>query len=188
MKILLLVDDEDERRTYRSLLQADGHTIEEARTPVAVRAALTSHFDCLVLDRDGADEGALDLFVDVGTSVRLRDAALRVRNLLRTSPSGSRPLRLGQVVIRRASREVAVDGTPVHLSPVQYDVLEQLALGAGEVVSRDLLIERCWVEAGRTRGTPALHSQISRLRSRLEGALVFELIRGVGYRLRVPDP
>ena len=186
VKVLLLLDDEDERRSYGSLLRADGHTIDEARTPEAVRAALASRFDCVVLARDGAD-GGLDLLVDVGASVGRRDAALRVRNSLRAAPSGSRPVRLGRVVILGGSRQVAVDGTPVHLSVLQYDVLEQLALSAGEVVTRDVLIERCWVEAGRTTGTPDLYAQISRLRSRLRGVLVFELIKDVGYRLTVPD-
>ena len=119
--------------------------------------------------------------------VDLQEMALRVRNLLREGvPSLQRPLQLGRVVVLRSRRVVTLDGTAVHLTPLQYAVFEQLALMAGQVVTKEVLIERCWVEAGRWDGSPALHPQISRLRSIFGAALVFDVVYGVGYRLRVP--
>lgn len=132
--------------------------------------------------------GADDVMTKPVGPVDLREMALRVRNLLRgTVPSLQRPLLLGRVVVLREMRGVTLDGTAVHLTPLQYAVLEQLALMAGEIVSKEVLIERCWVEAGRWEGSPAVHTQITRLRSTFGAALVIEAVYAVGYRLRVPE-
>lgn len=217
VRILLLEDDGDERQVYAARLEADGCRVEVTSTVRATRAALAAApFDCLVIDRLvpvvlgevavlPMPPRVLVLLADGGVDVRVRalelgaddvmvkpvdlgEMALRVRNLLRMVPSLWRPLRLGRVVVLRERREVTLDGTSISLTPLQYAVFEQLALMAGQVVTKDVLIERCWVEAGRWDGSPALHPQVSRLRSIFGTALVFEVVYGVGYRLRVPDP
>jgi DNA-binding response OmpR family regulator len=217
MRVVLLEDDGPERQTYASRLEADGFTVEVTSTVRATRAALAAApFDCLVINRlvpvvlgevavapmpprvlvlladgGGSDRArALELGADdvMMKPVDLQEMALRVRNLLRTVPSLLRPLQLGRVVFLRERREVTLDGTTVHLTPLQYAVFEQLALMAGQVVTKEVLIERCWVEAGRWDGSPALHPQISRLRSIFGAALVFDVVYGVGYRVLVPDP
>ena len=132
--------------------------------------------------------GADDVMTKPVGPVDLQEMALRVRNLLRGGvPSLQRPLQLGRVVLLRETRVVTLDGAAVRLTSLQYAVLEQLALMRDQIVSKDVLIERCWVEAGRWEGSPAVHPQISRLRSIFGAALLIEAVYGVGYRLRLPE-
>jgi DNA-binding response OmpR family regulator len=163
---------------------------EAAVVPMPPRVLVLLPRDKVPSDRVRALElGADDVMAKPVEPVDLREMALRVRNLLRgTLPLLQRPVRLGRVVVFRETRVVTLDGTAVHLTPLQYAVLEQLALMAGEIVSKNVLIERCWVEAGRWEGSPAVHTQVTRLRSIFGAALTIESVYSVGYRLRVPEP
>ncbi len=116
----------------------------------------------------------------------------RVRaSLRRTSRSGeSQPLLyLGAVTVNLAARTAHGPEGAVHLTPLEYRVLECLARRAGMIVTQIQLIREAWgpERLGDTRG---LRSYIKTLRQKLEPDpgrpryLVTEA--GIGYRLR-PD-
>lgn len=162
---------------------------EAAVLPMPPRILVLLAPDRASSDRVRALElGADDAMTKPVAPVDLQEMVLRVRNLLRgTAPSLQRPIELGRVVVLRETRVVTLDGAAVHLTPLQYAVLEQLALMAGQVVSTNVLIERCWVEARRGDGSPDLWTQISRLRSAFGAALIIDSVYSVGYRLRIPE-
>jgi TolB-like protein/DNA-binding winged helix-turn-helix (wHTH) protein/Tfp pilus assembly protein PilF len=96
------------------------------------------------------------------------------------------PLRLGEMRVRPATREVEFPGGRVVLEPRVMEVLVALARANGEVVSRDDLIAACW--GGRIVSEDAINRVISRIR-RLAAAtggrdFALETITKVGYRLR----
>jgi len=130
----------------------------------------------------GLTVGADDYLVK---PVRLDELVVRVRKLLaRQVPRRRGPLELGRVSIDRDRRRVTRDGVTVHLTPTQYAILEQLAINADCVVSKEQLLEHCWDGRPRTRVNP-LHSHITRLRKIFAGCLVLESSRRAGYALRV---
>lgn len=115
--------------------------------------------------------------------VSLEELVLRVRKLLvRRSPAAA-VVRIGSVSVDRPRRQVCIAGEPVHLSPTQYSVLEQLVIHMGHVVGQGSLLEHCW-DAQRDPFSDPLHSQITRLRGIFRGHLVIETARGTGYMLR----
>jgi DNA-binding response OmpR family regulator len=67
-------------------------------------------------------------------------------------------------------------------------VLEVLMGGAGEVVTRTELVDRCWDERSEPLSN-VVDVLIGQLRRRLGSAEAIETVRGVGYRLCVsPGP
>ncbi len=84
------------------------------------------------------------------------------------------------------SRELRANGKPVELESKPLDVLHQLLLRAGEVVTKDELIESVWPGVSVVEGS--LATAVSKLRKALgDGAspIVITVPR-IGYRLGVP--
>lgn len=103
---------------------------------------------------------------------RLRRPALRISNTLRAGP----------LRIDLAGRAVELDGRPIGLTPVEFELLAALAGKRGATVTRDWLVEH--VLDPEREGTPrALDAHVSRLRKKLGRASLIETVWGVGYRL-----
>src|SRR5579885_223402 len=116
----------------------------------------------------------------------------RIRTALRhaVQAQGGRPLYECRglrvdLVHRRVSRE----GTEVRLSPKEYELLEQLVIHAGKVLTHGQLLRALW----RTENVDVAYLRIymRQLRVKLEAdperpALLLTE-PGVGYRLRAPD-
>jgi DNA-binding response OmpR family regulator len=113
----------------------------------------------------------------------VEEFVLRVRKLIIRRTPGGAWVQLGDVSIDRARGVVSIADRQVSLSPLQYSVLEQLAIHAGGVVEQGWLLEHCW-DARRDPFSSPLHSMITRLRRIFHGHLVIESARGSGYLLR----
>ncbi len=97
------------------------------------------------------------------------------------------PFQLGKVLVEPAMRSlVAADGQRLVIQPLAMRVLVALAMAAGEICSREDLINVCWNQ--RIVGDDALHRIISALRRDLArasgGTVTIETIPKIGYRLR----
>lgn len=116
-----------------------------------------------------------------------RELTARVKAVLRRSDpgSGSRVARdvvsLGPIVLARGAREVRVRGEEVELTQREFDLLEYLVRNAGQVVSRDQLLESVWgfLSPGETR-TVEVH--IAQLRKKLGDPDLIRTVRGLGYK------
>jgi DNA-binding response OmpR family regulator len=80
------------------------------------------------------------------------------------------------------SRSVTIDGAPVALRTLEFELLAELARHAGHVVTRDRLLDRVWglTFAGGTR-TVDVH--VAQLRKKLGRPELIQTVRGVGYRV-----
>jgi two-component system OmpR family response regulator len=111
----------------------------------------------------------------------------RLRAVVRRGPS-ERPtvLKVGDLSLDPATREVWRDGTRVLLSSKQFTLLELLMRHAGDVLSRERILEHVWDFA--YEGTSNLvEVYIRSLRERIDrpfGRNTIETVRGAGYRLR----
>jgi two-component system, OmpR family, KDP operon response regulator KdpE len=153
--------------------------------PILVLSARTKEEEKIQALDAGADDYVTKPFSAPELLARVR-AALR-----RTSRSGeSQPLlHLGKVMVDLTARTTQGPDGAVHLTPLEYRVLECLARRAGLIVTQKQLIREAWgpERLGDTRG---LRSYIKTLRQKLEHDparpryLVTEA--GIGYRLR-PD-
>jgi len=94
--------------------------------------------------------------------------------------------RFGTCEFDESSRELRVDGQPANLEAKPLEVLYQLLLHAGEVVTKDELLESVWPGTSVVDGS--LATAISKLRKALgddEQTVVLTVTR-IGYRLGVP--
>ncbi|MEX2289749.1 MAG: response regulator transcription factor [Mycobacteriales bacterium] len=114
-----------------------------------------------------------------------RELLARVEALLRRSGlPGSAVLTVGAVTIDPRAEAVAVDGEPVELTRIEFDLLLALAQRRGQVMSKVQLLTRVW---GFDRiDTNLVEVHVSSLRRKLEavGPRVVHTARGIGYVLR----
>ena len=116
-----------------------------------------------------------------------RELTARVKAVLRRAGSSGSPadaqdvLELGPVILARGAREVRVDGAEVELTQREFDLLEYLLRHAGQVVSRDQLLESVWGfrSPGETR-TVEVH--VAQLRKKLGHADSSARSAGLGYK------
>ena len=117
-----------------------------------------------------------------------RELVARMKAVLRRSEAsgaGEETLALGDVVLRRDAREVAVAGEPVELRPKEFELLAYLMQNRGIVVSRDLLLERVW-GYGYTGGTRTVDVHVAQLRRKLRRPSLVRTVRGAGYKAVAP--
>ncbi len=97
-----------------------------------------------------------------------------------------RLLTFASATVDPARREVTVAGAPVHLSRREFDLLTLLLSPAGQVRTRDELIERLWPDRDLS-DSRTLDTHIHRLRAKFESdpdaAAAIVTVRGVGFRL-----
>ncbi len=114
-----------------------------------------------------------------------RELLARVEALLRRSGRlGSAALSVGEVVIDPRAKSVAVAGTPVGVTRIEYDLLFVLAQHPGQVFSKVQLLTRVWGFDHLDINLVERH--ISSLRTKLEaaGPRIVHTVRGTGYVLR----
>jgi two-component system alkaline phosphatase synthesis response regulator PhoP len=117
-----------------------------------------------------------------------RELVARVKSFLRRrenqAPQVAEPvLRIGDIVIDPARREVHTAGQPVDLRMQEFDLLYILARHRGLVLTREKLLELAWGYDyfGQTR-TVDVH--IGHLRKKLAASQVqIDTITGIGYKL-----
>jgi len=134
---------------------------------------------------EALDKGADD-YVEKPFGIGELLARLRVALRNRVIQAGAAPIvRAGEVEIDLVQRLVTRAGAPVRLSPREYDLLTQLILGAGKVMTHGQLLRAVWGEA-QSEEVQYLRVFIGHLRQKLEpdpAAPQFIVTEpGVGYR------
>src|SRR4051812_35781124 len=95
-------------------------------------------------------------------------------------------LKIGDLKIDTASREVRRGNAPIELTPKEYAVLEYLARNSGRVLSRTLITEYAW-DYHFDPGTNIVDVVINRLRKKVDfrrNPKLIHTVRGVGYVLK----
>jgi two-component system KDP operon response regulator KdpE len=188
-----------EARTHRpdlllvdlGLPDGDGlKVIRDVRTwsavPIVVLSARTMEAQKIAALDVGADDYVTKPFSAPELLARVR-AALR-----RTTRSTDQPpvLQLGEISVDLARRETHSPDGSVHLTPLEYRVLQTLARQAGMIVTSNQLIREVW-GPDRLGDTRSLRVCLKNLRQKLEADparpqfIITEA--GLGYRLRAGD-
>ena len=133
----------------------------------------------------GLDMGADDY---ITKPFRIRELTSRIRSVLRRAGQGGSTLMdFGPVQINAALGKVYKNGQDVFLSALEYRLLMTLANHAGQVLSRNQLLESIWDVSGDFVNDNTLTVYIKRLREKIEddpqNPVVIETARGLGYRV-----
>ncbi len=99
-------------------------------------------------------------------------------------------LHAGPLTLDLARRQVTKNGQPVVLTPKQYDLLALLVRRAGQIVSRQTIMEEVW-QTDWMGDTRTLDVHIRLVRQSIEDdpsrARLIRTVRGQGYVFQVPD-
>lgn len=158
---------------------------EWCKTPIIVVSARGQDEDKIHALDLGADDYLTKPFSSGELLARIRVA---LRHATEASHTGVVPVvETGPLKVDFASRQVLVDGIPVHLSPTEYDLLSTLARHAGKVLTQSQLLKEIWKDSSAAQPV-YLRVYMASLRKKIERdpAKPVLLITepGVGYRLK----
>jgi len=147
--------------------------------PVLMLTARDSEADIEVGLAVGADDYMVKPFSP-------RELVARIRALLRRADRSTvtgipSQIRIGTLAIDPSTRRVDLDGSEIHLTPTEFDLLHKLAETPHVVFGRRRLLEDVWgyrVGAGER----TVDSHIRSLRRKLRADLI-RTVHGIGYAL-----
>ena len=114
-----------------------------------------------------------------------RELEARIRAILRRAePRSSEDtvLAAGEIVLRRDSHDVTVDGEAVQLTAKEFDLLTCFLEHQGIVLSRERLLDIVW-GMSYPGGTRTVDMHVAQLRRKLGDAEAIHTVRGAGYKL-----
>ncbi|MEX0874562.1 MAG: response regulator transcription factor [Actinomycetota bacterium] len=153
------------------------------RTPVLMLTARETVADRVA----GLDAGADDYVVK---PFALEELLARLRALLRrtSGETSGEALRVDDLVLDPATREVLRAGRPIELTKTEFSLLELLMASTGRVLERGVIYERIWgYDFGPTSNSLEVYIGYLRRKTEEEGeARLLHTVRGVGYVLREP--
>jgi DNA-binding response OmpR family regulator len=116
---------------------------------------------------------------------KFKELLARVRALLRRAHVEVSPaLHLGPLSLRRDTHEATLGGTPLSLTPREFDLLEFLLRHPRQVFSRETILNRVW-GYDFVGDTNVVEVHVSALRQKLGPHRdLIQTIRGAGYSLR----
>ncbi len=159
--------------------------------PVVVVSARQDTHDVVAALEVGADDYLTKPFVPRELTARLKALRRRDEYVARSlrAPDDDRQVLRGEpdsLVVDHAAGRVLRRGEPLHLTLTEFRLLQELARSAGQVLSRQALLDRVW-DRGFFGDERIVDVHIRRLRTKVEQdpdspALVVT-VRGLGYRL-----
>ncbi len=167
------------------LPRLDGYEVcrqirKTSTVPIVMLTARADTMDVVVGLEAGADDYVRKPF-------DLPELIARVRAALRRAGGGEEvaTLRLGPLGIDVAGRSVLRDGAEIPLTRTEFDLLLELVRHAGQVLTRDVLLDRVWGYdyLGDSR---LVDVAIQRLRAKVEtdpaAPELIQTVRGSGYK------
>jgi len=173
----IMLPDIDGMEVCRTLRQRDG----SRRIPIIMLTARGEEIDRVIGFELGADDYVAKPFSP-------RELVLRIKSILRRmKEQRSDLLRLGQIQVYPDRRQCFVGNLRVQLTAKEFDLLHELMLGRGNVLTREVLMDKVWGYHGEATSR-TLDTHIRRLRDKLgEDGTYVETVRGVGYRMGIPS-
>ncbi|MDR6550348.1 DNA-binding response OmpR family regulator [Paenibacillus qinlingensis] len=134
----------------------------------------------------GLDMGADDY---ITKPFRLRELFSRIKSVMRRYhklPESRSMIELGDIRVNIREGKVSKKGEDVQLTALEYRLLLIFSSHAGQVLSREQLLEQLWDVAGDFVNDNTLTVYIKRLREKLEDdpkePVIIKTIRGLGYK------
>ncbi len=153
-------------------LRAGGATAE---VPVIFLTARTAEMDRVAGLEAGADDYVVKPFGIMELQARVKAVLRRAKG-----PAG-RVLRLGELEIDSAAREVRRAGELVELTYKEFELLRLLASRRGVALTRDEILRAVW-DYDYTGETRTVDMHVKALRQKL-GEHIIDTVRGVGYKI-----
>ena len=160
---------------------------EENNIPIIILSAKSEDADKILGLNVGADDYVTKPFNPLELVARVKSQLRRYTQLGSTAqPAGEKIYATGGLMINDDLKEVTVDGEPVKLTPIEYNILLLLVRNQGKVFSIDQIYENIWNEdAIGVDNTVAVH--IRHIREKIEinpkEPRYLKLVWGVGSKV-----
>ena len=150
---------------------------DSADVPILILTARDEEIDRIIGLELGADDYLTKPFSP-------RELVARVRAVLRRADPGpeSRVIEVGELQVDLRTQSATIAGVRLELRTLEFELLAELARNAGNVVRRDLLLDRVW-GISFAGGTRTVDVHVAQLRKKLGRPDLIHTVRGVGYRL-----
>lgn len=149
-------------------------------TPILILTAVTDIPSRVTLLNAGADDYVTKPF-------SMAELRARLNALLRRAPSatGITVLKVHDLVIDPARRQVVRSGIPIALRRKEFDILEYLVRNRGRAVSRSNIVDHAW-DTGKETWHNTVDVHIKHLRDKIDKPFGTPLIKtayGIGYMI-----
>ena len=158
---------------------------EYSGIPIMILSAKSEDTDKILGLNIGADDYVTKPFNPLELVARVKSNLRRYTTLGSLNVDNNAIFQVGGLVMNDETKEVTVDGEPVKLTPIEYNILLLLVKNAGRVFSIDQIYENIWnEEAIGADNTVAVH--IRHIREKIEinpkDPRYLKVVWGVGYK------
>ena len=160
---------------------------EKKNMPIIILSAKSEDADKILGLNVGADDYMTKPFNPLELTARVKSQLRRYTQLGSTIDKSNQAVyAVGGLSIDDEQKEVTVDGEPVRLTPIEYNILLLLVKNQGKVFSIDQIYESIWNEdAIGADNTVAVH--IRHIREKIEinpkEPRYLKVVWGVGYKI-----
>lgn len=160
---------------------------ERKNMPIIILSAKSEDADKILGLNVGADDYMTKPFNPLELTARVKSQLRRYTQLGSTIDKSNQAVyAVGGLSIDDEQKEVTVDGEPVRLTPIEYNILLLLVKNQGKVFSIDQIYESIWNEdAIGVDNTVAVH--IRHIREKIEinpkEPRYLKVVWGVGYKI-----
>ena len=160
---------------------------EKKNMPIIILSAKSEDGDKILGLNVGADDYMTKPFNPLELTARVKSQLRRYTQLGSTIEKSNQAVyAVGGLSIDDEQKEVTVDGEPVRLTPIEYNILLLLVKNQGKVFSIDQIYESIWNEdAIGVDNTVAVH--IRHIREKIEinpkEPRYLKVVWGVGYKI-----
>ena len=160
---------------------------EKKNMPIIILSAKSEDVDKILGLNVGADDYMTKPFNPLELTARVKSQLRRYTQLGSTIDKSNQAVyAVGGLSIDDEQKEVTVDGEPVRLTPIEYNILLLLVKNQGKVFSIDQIYESIWNEdAIGVDNTVAVH--IRHIREKIEinpkEPRYLKVVWGVGYKI-----
>ena len=160
---------------------------EKKNMPIIILSAKSEDADKILGLNVGADDYMTKPFNPLELTARVKSQLRRYTQLGSTIDKSNQAVyAVGGLSIDDEQKEVTVDGEPVRLTPIEYNILLLLVKNQGKVFSIDQIYESIWNEdAIGVDNTVAVH--IRHIREKIEinpkDPRYLKVVWGVGYKI-----
>jgi len=163
---------------------------EFSSIPIIVLSAKSEDADKILGLNVGADDYVTKPFNPLELIARVKSNIRRYTRLGSETKSDQNVCVIGGLSIDDDRKEVCVDGEPVKLTPIEYNILYFLARNAGKVYSIEQIYENIWnEEAIGADNTVTVH--IRHIREKIEinpkEPRYLKVVWGIGYKVEKQD-
>ena len=158
---------------------------ETSNIPIIMLTAKSEDGDKVLGLNIGADDYITKPFNPIEVVARVKSHLRRYTRLGGIQMPGSARIEVGSVCLDDESKQVTVDGEPISLTPIEYNILRLLIQSPGKVFSIREIYENVWKDpAFGQEGTVAVH--IRHLREKIEinpaDPRYLRVVWGLGYK------